>query len=86
MQPIVIEGTWEEIERRKAELIGQQLRVMILPKKTTTGKPSHETNKSPQAAKPKELRARGMFAGIVSTDEYLREKREDAIREDRFLK
>jgi hypothetical protein len=28
-----IEGTWEEIERHKEELIGRHLRVMVMPEK-----------------------------------------------------
>jgi hypothetical protein len=36
----IIEGSWEEIERRKAELIGYRLRVTILREKSTTLTPS----------------------------------------------
>jgi hypothetical protein len=36
-------------------------------------------------AQAKQLKGRGLFAGIVNTEEHLREKREDAAREDRDL-
>ena len=82
----VIEGTWEEIKRHEAELIGQYLRVMIKAPKATTPKPSASA-KAPTAADPKAkvLRGRGMFAGRLSTEEYFRDKREDTIREDQSL-
>ena len=78
----VIEGTWEEIERHKAELMGQWLRVTVKPQRPTTTRPSAPAQKSPDTAQPKVLRARGMLAGLLSTEEYFREKREDTARED----
>ena len=81
----VIEGTWEDIERHKAELIGQWLRVTVKPQRPTTTRPSAPTQKSPDTVQPKELRGRGMFAGLLSTEDYFRDKREDTIREDRSL-
>jgi hypothetical protein len=48
----VIEGTWEDIERRKAELIGRQLRVIIKPEAPARQKQSMRSksvcNKSPE--------------------------------------
>jgi hypothetical protein len=78
----VIEGTWEEVKRHEAELIGRQVRLIIKPYKPTTHKP--KAQKTAQT-EPKILRARGMLAGILSTEEYFREKREDTAREDRSL-
>ena len=79
----VIEGTWEEIERHKAELIGRHLRVTVTPERPAPRKPITPAAQAP--AKVKELRGRGMFAGLLSTEEYFREKREDTEREDRSL-
>ena len=78
----VIEGTWEEVKRHEAELIGRQVRVTIKPEK-----PAIQKQKAPATTpgQPKVLRARGMLAGILSTEEYFREKREDTAREDRSL-
>ncbi len=78
----VIEGTWEEIERRKEELIGRYLRVIITPERPAV---LDAPEKLPVEAEPKKLRAFGMLAGVLSTEEYLREKREDTLREDRSL-
>jgi len=75
----VIEGTWEEIKRHESELIGHHLRVIITAGPATMNEPSES------APKPKVLRGYGMFAGLLSTEELLREKREDTIREDRSL-
>lgn len=78
----VIEGTWEEIERHKAELIGRHLRVTVTPKKPA---PRKATPPATVVAKPKELRGYGMFAGLLSSEELIREKREETAREDRDL-
>ncbi|MGO8673757.1 MAG: hypothetical protein ACLQVD_20660 [Capsulimonadaceae bacterium] len=74
MSQTVIEGTWEEIKLREAELIGHYLRVTVNPD------PPAKT-----ADEPKVLRGYGMFAGLLSTEDFLRERREDTIREDRLL-
>jgi|GEM_PF-2744469 hypothetical protein len=42
----VIEGTWEEIKRHEAELMGQYLRVTIKPPKAMTRKPSESAQKA----------------------------------------
>ena len=49
MSAHVIEGTWEEIERHKAELIGRHLRVAITPERPALHKRSAQRNKSPAA-------------------------------------
>lgn len=76
----VIEGTWEEIERRKAELIGRQLRVIIKPEKSPLRKPSRSAQ---AAAQPKKLVGRGMLAGILSTEDFMRQKQEEIDLEER---
>jgi hypothetical protein len=41
-QPTILEGPWEEIRKHDAELIGQYVRLQILPKSvdaSTNGKP-----------------------------------------------
>jgi hypothetical protein len=81
----VIEGTWEEIERHKAELIGHHLRVTVTAERPPQRKPSTPAHKAKATAPAKELRGYGMFAGLLSTEEYFREKREDTAREDRSL-
>jgi len=78
----VIEGTWEEIKRHEAELVGRHLRVIVKPERSPTRKPTKPADAEEQ---PKVLRGRGMFAGLLSTEEYFREKREDTAREDRSL-
>jgi hypothetical protein len=78
----VIEGTWEEIKRHEAELAGRHVRLTITPRKT---KPSKSSVPAKAVAKPKELHGYGMFAGLLSTEDYFREKREDTIREDRSI-
>ena len=83
MQQIVIEGTWEEIERRKAELIGRQLRVMILPEAPARKK--NGTAKSAQA-QPRRVSAMGKYPELTSTEEFMREKQEEIAREDRSLR
>jgi len=78
----VIEGTWEEIKRHEAELAGRHVRVTIKSDRSTMRKPRAPLKTTTAA---KELRGRGMFAGILSTEDYFREKREDTAREDRSL-
>ena len=79
MSAQIIEGTWEEIKSHESELIGRHLRVIITPEAPTPSELAEG------AIKPKVLRGYGMFAGLLSTEDYLREKREDMIREDRDL-
>lgn len=81
----VIEGTWEEINLHEAELTGRQVRLTIKPEKPASRKPSASSERATAAAKPKELKGYGMLAGILSSEDYYREKREDKIREDRLL-
>ena len=71
----VIEGTWEEIERHKAELVGRHLRVTITPERPALDKQSAPPKKL-AAARPKVLTGFGAFKGkIGSSEEFAREKR-----------
>lgn len=83
MSPRTIEGTWEEIERHKAEFDGYVLRLTIKPQK------SDRIATSPEAQPPgsgKTLRARGAYKGLFGgTEALLAEKQADIEREDRGL-
>jgi hypothetical protein len=77
----VIEGTWEEIERRKAEMIGHHLRVTITPDRPTT-RTASVPDKAP--AQPRVLRARGAFKGMTGgTEALIAEKQAEIELEER---
>ena len=78
----VIEGTWEEVKRHDSELIGRLVRLTVKVEKPALHMPATPARAT---AAPKELRGYGMFAGQFSTEEFLREKHEDILREDRVL-
>ncbi len=81
----VIEGTWEEIERRKSELIGRQLRVTIKPERPAVRK-SGKPASSSTTAQAKELSGFGAFKdALPSSEEYMREKRAEIEREERHF-
>ena len=70
----VIEGTWEEIERHKAELKGHWLRVIIQPEK-----PQREN-----VAQSKRPSALGKYAFVAGgSEEFALEKQAEIVREDR---
>ena len=71
----VIEGTWEEIERRKAELVGRHLRVTILPLKPMP-------NTVPVAKRPSALGKYAFVAG--GSEEFAKEKQAEIEREDKL--
>ncbi len=78
MSLYVIEGTWEEIERRKAELIGRHLRVTITPERPALHKQSAQPKKLAAATQPKVLTGFGAFKGkIGSSEEFARKKKAD---------
>lgn len=82
----VIEGTWEEIERRKAELIGHHLRVTIAPARPAPRKQSAQTAELTAATQQKVLTGFGAFKGkIGSSEEFALEKRAEIDREERDL-
>lgn len=70
----IIEGTWEEIESHKAELIGRQLRVIVKP----VGRSVRATNT------PKRASVLGKYAYVPGgSDEFAKEKQAEIDREDR---
>jgi hypothetical protein len=80
----VIEGTWEEIERHKAELIGFHLRVTIRPERAVRSKPDAVVRAPEQGVLPKKLTGRGAFTdALPSTEEYMRQKRAEIEIEER---
>jgi hypothetical protein len=80
----VIEGTWEEIERHKAELMGRHLRVTISPEGPALHKRSVQRKTLAAATQPKVLTGFGAFKGkIGSSEEFAREKRAEIEREER---
>ena len=83
MSQHVIEGTWEEIKRHEAELIGRHLRVTILPEPDAR---SARPDKLAVSKHPKVLTGFGAFKGkIGSSEEFAREKRAEIEREERNL-
>jgi hypothetical protein len=75
MSLYVIEGTWEEIERRKAELIGRQLRVTIKLEKPMPRKPSEPA----KTTEPKKLVGFGAFKGMTGGSEAFAAEKRAAI-------
>jgi hypothetical protein len=72
----VIEGTWEEIERHKAELIGRRLRVTIKPKSSSGASASIASKKRPSAL--------GKYAFVSGgSEEFATSKLAEIEREDR---
>ena len=70
----VIEGTWEEIERHKADLIGRQLRVIIKPQPTATSTAGPVNRPS----------AFGKYAFVAGgSEEFAEAKQAEIDREDR---
>ena len=80
MSLLVIEGTWEEIERHKAEFAGHWLRLTIKPQRPARRKPS-----TPAAtAEPKKLIGYGAFKGVFGgTEAFSAAKREEIELEER---
>ncbi|MGO8673054.1 MAG: hypothetical protein ACLQVD_17055 [Capsulimonadaceae bacterium] len=84
MSQYVIEGTWEEIERHKAELIGRQLRLTIKGEKP--GSPIRNAATHKPAGEPKKLVGYGAFKGMTGGSEaFAREKQAEIELEDRNL-
>ena len=83
MSQYVIEGTWEEIERHKAEFIGRQLRVTILDEEPTRDMDS-ATPSAP--GQPRKLVGYGMFKGMTGgTEALMAEKQAEIELEPRDL-
>jgi hypothetical protein len=77
----VIEGMWEEVKRREAELAGRFVRVTIKPEPRTTkqGAP----HQKPAADTSPRVSAYGKYAGILSSEDFIRAKQEEIDLEDR---
>jgi len=70
----VIAGTWEEIERRKAELVGRRLLVRIESERPTVRRTRPATRRS----------ALGKYAFVAGgSEEFAKEKQAEIEREDR---
>lgn len=77
MPVTVFEGTWEEIERHKAELKGYWLRVTVQPEKPQQART--DAKKRPSAL--------GKYAFVAGgSEEFAREKQVEIEREDRTIK
>ena len=77
MPPSIIEGTWEEIERYKADLIGRRLQVTIKPEKAAG---SHRSVKAVPETYPSAL---GKYAFVSGgSEEFALEKQAEIERED----
>jgi hypothetical protein len=85
MAQYVIEGTWEEIERHKAELVGLQLRLTIKRGKTALRSPATRATQK-AAEQPKKLVGYGAFKGMTGGSEALaQEKKAEIELEERNL-
>ncbi len=72
----VIEGTWEEIERHKAVLVGRRLRVTIKPESSSTTPVSLVSKKLPSAL--------GKYAFVSGgSEEFAKNKQAEIEIEDR---
>lgn len=83
-QPQVLEGTWEEIKLHDAELIGRQVKVIIKAVEISGAEAIQMNGHNRKIAK--QLRGRGMLAGVLNTKEFLRNKHEGTIQEDKSLR
>ena len=84
MSLLVIEGTWEEIKRREAALIGRHLRLTVEPERPAICKETIQPGESAAAAVPNVLRGMGAFKGKTGGSEALaQEKRAEIEREER---
>jgi len=80
----VIEGTWEEIERRKTELIGFYLRVTIQPEKWSLENSSSQNFVAARPDTARRTSALGKYAFVSGvSEEFAEEKRTEIEREDR---
>jgi len=82
----VIEGTWEEIERHKAEFAGHILRLTIKPQQSAKRKQSKSaaTATPTPPTQPKKLVGYGAFKGVFGgTEAFLAAKQEEIELEER---
>jgi hypothetical protein len=83
MSSNVFEGTWEEIEQHKAELTGRLLRVTIILEKPAKQNSSVMTNNAATNAPSRRVSAMGRYAGILSSEDFMRQKQDEIDLEDR---
>lgn len=84
MSPNVIEGTWEEIKRHEPELTGRRLRVTIQPEQAMADEPSAAGQDATTRTHPSlRVSAMGKYAGILSSEAFMRHKQEEIEIEDR---
>lgn len=76
-----IEGAWEEIKRHEAEFAGQRLRVTILPPQ----KPLTDSELELVPKPNRRVSAMGKYAGVLSSEEFMRRKQEEIDHEERSL-
>lgn len=76
---VIIEGIWEDVKLRDAELAGHQVRV-IIKDKTASVHPIRNKKNVSDISRPSLM---GRFAGILSTEDYFRSKQEEIELEDR---
>ena len=84
----VISGRLLELPVEAEELHlepGDQVEIRVVPKTPAQADPLKNGSAGDEVAerKPKQLRARGMLAGLVSSEEFMRRKQEDIDHEDR---
>jgi hypothetical protein len=73
-----IEGTWDEIKRHEPEFAGRRLRVTV-----EEDIPVRQQGKAPSGPKQRRVSAMGKYAGVLSSEEFIRRKQEDMELEDR---
>ena len=78
-------GTVDEVFSHLNEIPpGATLELKVFEETRQFGANENACASAPEAAdKPKQLRGRGMLAGILSSEEFLRRKHEETILEDR---
>lgn len=82
MQQNVIEGTWEEIESRKDELLGRHLRVIIMRENLIARKTRPAVPKGKADDRSHRASAMGKYADILSSEDFIRRKQDDIDLED----
>jgi len=82
----VIEGTWEEIERHKAEFVGYHLRVTVTRMRQTSQKTGKSAKQATVNSPQPRISAMGKYAGILSSEDFMRQKQEEIELEDRARK
>ena len=78
----VLEGIGAELIHHLERFGHEHFRLVPLPKPQEKAKPKA----TEQVAQPKQLRGRGSLAGVLNTEDFLRRKHEDTLKEDRPLR